>query len=378
MTNQASNIIASLQPKTEALAIDQSKYGFLYISLWLGSIVAACLSVIRLQHSITIGLADLLFAVIALVMAYYLRRNPQRAESIGSVTIVLYWALFLTIFIFAPYNKTRFLLFFLLAAAALFLKGRKIGMRWVVGIMLSVVAAHTLMQDSGYSNLDIITGVVHTLVLLVIMEFYEKLIRQQHTQLERSNLKLEEEVRQRTLELQEANRTLELEKEHLRHLTFHDHLTGLFNRQKIEEAFEYEKSQFDRYREPFSLVLIDVDHFKKINDHLGHESGDDTLKEIADILGRYTRVSDAAARWGGDEFIIIATKTDSQKVGVLAESIRSHIESAQLRAHDDNIVTVCIGTATITPDDNLKTILRRADNALYEAKRSGRNCIKSL
>ncbi len=376
MSSQASNKTESLRPQTETLAIDQSKFGFLFKALWLGSVVAVLMSIIRIQYSLVISLSNIAFAIIALIMAHYLRRNPQHVNWFSNAAISLYWVLFLAIFILAPYNKTRFVLFFLLAAAALFLKGRKLGLWWVIAILASVVVTHAVMPDSGYSNLDIVTGVIHTLALLVIFEFHEKMVRQQHAQLQKTNQQLDEQVHQRTLALQEANKALELEKEHLRHLTFHDHLTGLYNRQKIEEAFEYEKSQFDRYHEPFSLLLIDVDHFKKINDQLGHEIGDDTLIEIAGILQRYTRVSDAAARWGGDEFLIIATKTDSEKVKSLAESIRSHIEHAQLTAHDGNKVTVCIGTATVTPDDTLKTMLRRADNALYEAKRAGRNCIR--
>lgn len=374
MSNQASNMAELIQPGTQA--IDQSKLAFLYKALWVGAIVAGSMSVIRLQYSLLMGFSEMVFAITALIMAYYLRRNPQNVNGIGNAAICLYWLIILAVFILAPYNKTRFVLFCVLAAAVLFLKGRKNGVWWVLAMLASVVITHALMPDSGYSNLDILTGALHTLTLLVIFEFHEKMVWQQHAQLHKINRQLDEQVHQRTLELQEANKTLQLEKEQLRTLTFHDHLTGLYNRQRIEEVFEYEKCQLDRYHEQFSLILIDVDYFKLINDRYGHETGDDTLKEIANILKRHTRKSDIVARWGGDEFIIIATKTNLQQGNVLAESIRNLVERADIKTIDGNKITVSIGISAVLPDDNLKTMLRRADNALYEAKHAGRNRVE--
>lgn len=374
MTNQASNMAELIQPGTQA--IDQSKLAFLHKALWVGAIVAGFMSIIRLQHSLAISFSDLVFATLALALAYYLRRNPHHVNYCSNAAICLYWVLFLAIFILAPENKTRFVLFFLMAAGTLFLKGRKIGLWWILAMLASVVITHASMPDSGYSNLDITTGVINTLLLLVIFEFHEKMVWQQHAQLRKINQQLDEQVHQRTLELLEANKTLQLEKEHLRTLTFHDHLTGLHNRQRIEEVFEYEKCQLNRYHEQFSLILIDVDYFKLINDHYGHETGDDTLKEIAKILKKHTRKSDMVARWGGDEFVIIATKTNLQQGNILAESIRNLVEQANLKTIDDKKVTVSIGVSAVLPDDNLKTMLRRADNALYEAKHAGRNCVK--
>lgn len=376
-TNQPDRPLPQQDPDTKIDTIDFYKIAFLDKALMLGGAVAAIMSFVRMQYSMVVGLAELSFAAITFVLAQYLRKHPQKVHVMSSIAISLYWGLFMIIFVLAPFNKTRFVLFFLLAAAALFLKGRAKGLWWVLGILLSVVAAHYLMPDSGYSNLDIGTGFVHTLVLLVIFDAYERLVRQQHAELQSINLKLEAEVQQRTIDLEKTNEALQQEKEALRHLSYQDQLTGLHNRHRIEEVFEHQKNQTDRYHEQFSMILMDVDYFKKINDMYGHQAGDEVLKEVAKILKVHTRKSDLVARWGGDEFTIIATKTDLQQATELAEVIRRHVEQASIVALGGGKVTVSIGVSSINADDTLKTMLRRADDALYEVKRAGRNQVKS-
>ncbi len=361
----------------ENKVIDRYKIAFLDKALGLGSAVAVAMSLVRMQYSYIIGFVEIGFAATTFLLVRQLRRHPDKINIISNVAMSLYWVLFLTIFVFAPYNKTRFVLFFLLAAAALFLKGKKVGLRWVFGVLFSVITAHLLMRDSGYSHLDILTGVVHTFVLLIIFDYYEKLVQQQHAELQSANLRLEEEVQQRTVELQKTNVALRHEKEALHNLSYQDQLTGLYNRHKIEEVFEYEKKQTDRYHDAFSLILIDVDKFKAMNDSYGHYVGDEVLKEVARILTKYTRKSDMVARWGGDEFVIVATKTDLPQVLELAEVVRSHVEKASIDVARDCKITVSVGVATVTPDDSLKIMMRRADDALYEAKRAGRNQVKS-
>jgi len=359
-------------------AINRYKAAFLDKALWLGGIVALCMSAVRIQYSLLVGLVEIGFSIVTFYMVYLLRRQPQQVETISSAAIVSYWLLFMTIFVFAPYNKTRFILFFLLAAASLFLKGRQHGSYWVFAILVSAMAAHMLMPDSGYSNLDMLTGVVHTLVLLVIFDYYERLVKHQQVELSDSNQHLEHEVQQRTLELQKANEALHQEKEFLHNLSYQDQLTGLHNRHKIEEVFEYQKMQTDRYNEQFSLLLMDVDNFKQINDQHGHEVGDEVIKGVAHVLRRYTRKSDLVVRWGGDEFVILATKTDLGKMLELAEAIRGHVEAEALSVLGNRPVTVSIGVATVVAEDTLKSMLRRADDALYEAKRAGRNQVKAV
>ena len=372
--------VASIPPylTAENKVIDRYKTAFLDKALGLGGLVAAVMSLVRMQYSLITGVVELGFAATTFLLMCQLRRHPSKVDVISTAAMCLYWVLFLTIFVYSPYNKTRFVLFFLLAAAALFLKGREVGLRWVFGVLFSVIAAHLLMRDSGYSHLDILTGVVHTFVLLIIFDYYEKLVQQQHAELQFANLSLEEDVQQRTLDLQQANEALQNEKEALRNLSYQDQLTGLYNRHKIAEVFDHEKKQTDRYHEQFSLILMDVDRFKAMNDTYGHHVGDEVLKEVARILINHTRKSDLVARWGGDEFVIIATKTDLQHVIELAEAIRERVQKVTIDTAEGCKVTVSIGVATVATDDSLKTMLCRADEALYEAKGAGRNQVKSL
>jgi diguanylate cyclase (GGDEF)-like protein len=214
--------------------------------------------------------------------------------------------------------------------------------------------------------------------LLVIFDYYERLVKHQQFKLGEANALLEKQVQQRTLELQAANDALQQEKEFLHKLSYQDQLTGVYNRHKIEEMFDYQKAQWDRYHEAFSFLLLDVDRFKQINDMRGHEVGDEVLKQIAAILRQHTRTSDLVARWGGDEFVVLATKTDSVQMQALAEVVRSQVANLKLSALDNVSVTASIGIATVRDEDSLKTLVRRADDALYEAKGAGRNQIKAL
>jgi len=375
--NQAPEPSWQPPPAEQNRAVSYYKTAFLDKALWLGGLVALCMSTVRMQYSVITGCAELGFAVLTFYMVYLLRHHPHKVEAISTAAIVSYWLLFMTIFVYFPNNKTRFILFFLLAAAALFLKGRQRGTYWVIGILLSVILAHVLMQDSGYSHLDIATGTIHTLVLLVIFDYYEQLVRHQQVELSEANQRLENEVRQRTLELQQANEALLQEKDFLHSLSYKDQLTGLYNRYKIEEVFEYQKALTDRYNEQFSLILMDVDHFKQINDQYGHDIGDEVIKGVADVLRQHTRKSDLIVRWGGDEFVILATKTELTHMVELAEAIRCDIAMAPLSVLDNKSVTVSIGVAAVVTEDTLKTMLRRADDALYEAKREGRNRVKA-
>ncbi len=151
-----------------------------------------------------------------------------------------------------------------------------------------------------------------------------------------------------------------------------DHLTGLFNRVKIEQQLELLYMDFKENKELFSLIYLDIDHFKDINDTLGHAKGDVVLKEISNILQKTTRGEDMVGRIGGEEFLIVI-KNSSKSAQKIAEKLRVSIESANII--EDRAITCSFGVTQITDDDSVDTILKRADDALYKAKRSGRNSV---
>ena len=151
----------------------------------------------------------------------------------------------------------------------------------------------------------------------------------------------------------------------------HDALTGLYNRNKFEEIFEYELSQVKRYGHGLSLAIADIDHFKLFNDTYGHLIGDEILKLVADTLTSCTRSSDTLARWGGEEFVMLFPQTSYDDTVVLLEKCRKLIEELHYKEYGK--ITLSFGVTSYKEGDDLDSMLRRADEALYEAKAKGRN-----
>lgn len=179
---------------------------------------------------------------------------------------------------------------------------------------------------------------------------------------------LEQRVDERTSELVEANARLET-------LATVDALTGLYNRGYFMGRADELFAQSSRYQSNLSVVMIDVDHFKQINDTCGHDFGDKVLQRIAQTCGRALRDCDIAARYGGEEFVLLLLDTPIHGAEVSAERIRCAVAELQLQYNGEAIpVTASFGVAERTPEDNdLRTLLIRADTALYIAKNSGRN-----
>lgn len=150
-----------------------------------------------------------------------------------------------------------------------------------------------------------------------------------------------------------------------------DDLTGLANRRSFREAAEKGVRLAHRHRQPLSLILVDVDHFKKINDMYGHPAGDIVLQDVAAHLAEIIRSSDFVGRWGGEEFTVLLPNTESVGAEVLAEKIRSSTEDRTFAMVGK--LTVSMGVATLRPNDSFEALLSRTDKALYTAKQGGRN-----
>lgn len=147
-----------------------------------------------------------------------------------------------------------------------------------------------------------------------------------------------------------------------------DPLTGLSNRRALDDSLESLFAMKDRYELTFSLCILDVDHFKKINDEYGHLEGDRVLQEVANLIDNCVRETDVVTRYGGEEFVILMPSTDLSGALVFAERVREAVEQ-RLK------VTVSGGVAQASNTDEPQTLLARADSALYRAKSHGRNCI---
>lgn len=154
-----------------------------------------------------------------------------------------------------------------------------------------------------------------------------------------------------------------------------DALTGLPNRIRLKEVFEQERKRATRENKPFSLIVVDLDHFKTVNDNHGHEAGDLLLKRVAETLRECLRASDLPARLGGEEFGILLANTDAAQAAEVSEKIRSRIEAMEIMFEGKTLrVTLSGGIAQLGADGNdLRSLLREADNRMYLAKAAGRN-----
>lgn len=171
-------------------------------------------------------------------------------------------------------------------------------------------------------------------------------------------------------ELISINRLLNLQNKQFEDLAKTDQLTGLLNRIGIRDALYDGLNDWKARRRPFSFVMIDIDHFKSVNDNHGHDVGDAILKGAAELFKTNVRHTDFLARWGGEEFILVCPDTDLGQAQVVAESLRKKLEEAEI--YEELKVTASFGVATLT-QPSLDHLFKCADEALYDAKNQGRN-----
>jgi diguanylate cyclase (GGDEF)-like protein len=181
-----------------------------------------------------------------------------------------------------------------------------------------------------------------------------------------------EENQRRFLELQEQ----------LLELAHTDELTGLFNKRRLMEQLEGEVARARRYREALSCLMLDLDNFKQVNDSFGHPAGDEVLRQLGVLLRRSVRVTDFVARYGGEEFALLLPRTDRAGATRVGEALRAALESHPFPVGSSTVsITISVGIATRTTFDepDVMQLVQLADDALYRAKRAGRNrvCIDS-
>ncbi|CAM3510106.1 YfiR/HmsC family protein [Arcobacter aquimarinus] len=160
----------------------------------------------------------------------------------------------------------------------------------------------------------------------------------------------------------------------LKSLSQIDTLSGLYNRRFMNQRIEEEISKYKRYETPFSILLVDVDFFKKINDNYGHDKGDLVIKKISTLMQQNTRDTDINARWGGEEFLILVPNSNLEGALTLANNLKQIIEKTNFETKEK--ITVSIGVSTFNENLNQEELLKLADNALYKAKNNGRNKVE--
>jgi diguanylate cyclase (GGDEF)-like protein len=185
------------------------------------------------------------------------------------------------------------------------------------------------------------------------------------------------ETLQDITERRRAEDALRESEERYKQLSVTDSLTGLFNSRHLHERLQAEMERAQRYQRPLSLLVIDCDNFKRINDNFGHLEGDKVLQTLAKVIGQCLRRTDSAYRYGGEEFVLILPEAEIGAAGMLAERLRQGFADETVRSDNGLEIrcTVSVGLAAYQSGETESQFIRRADEANYEAKRRGKNCV---
>lgn len=162
----------------------------------------------------------------------------------------------------------------------------------------------------------------------------------------------------------------------LRALAYKDQLTGFFNRQYMSDYIQLKLTEYEHFKKDFAVLFIDIDFFKKINDHYGHDIGDEVLKTVANTLRNSIRKDDIAVRWGGEEFILLCSGVSNDYLKEFANTLRVMVSNSEYANENQKIsVTVSIGATKVKNLDTKDTIISRADQLMYQSKKNGRDLV---
>lgn len=344
-----------------SLHADQ-KLVVLKIALILAILICIVFAVLNLSQKNNVLVAILIVeSVVYLFLFYLIMRSKALLKPVG-LAYILFFFMVCALFYYSPQaHVTVFLWSIVCYFLAQFFLGSKPGS--AISILFFVLTSALLLRrffidPESMSFIVLCHLVAVNIGALVFSVYYE-----------RRREKAENA-------LKEANRQLE-------NMANRDGLTGLFNRRYFNQILQMEWFRLQRNRRPLSLILSDIDYFKKYNDHYGHVAGDECLKRVADAFkGSIRRATDIAARYGGEEFAVILSDTDTDGARVIAQAIKDAIRDKAIPHKDSqikDIVSMSFGIATVIPDDSLdcESFIEKADKALYQSKENGRDMISS-
>jgi diguanylate cyclase (GGDEF)-like protein len=336
----------------------QFRFRLLHVSLLLGVVFSGALVLadwwgLNEQGRIHFAVLEAFFLV-NLILAILLWGRKDRFAAVAWSFFVVWFLVDMSALCFIPKNELRPIWFFVQVGVVYAILGTSAGLFTAVLALVTIVGANRYLPVPFSSN-AMVTLVFSLCAVTVFLHVYTKRLIAYHQH------------------VTEANAVL-------REMSSRDPLTGIHNARAFYETSDYLIRQAQRAGAPFSVLFVDLDHFKSINDRYGHEAGDAVLKEVADCLAKYTRGSDALGRIGGDEFLILLPHTDLSGAKLLADKLRQNVETLMPSIGSSRIrVTVSIGVARNQADrESMAKIKQHADQAMYQAKAAGRNCVMTL
>jgi len=319
-----------------------------------------------IEWSLLLHVSVVIFSLIALVYALF-RFGLNRFFPDPSLTMeMIVLSTMVVIYIMYEAERVRGVLLVVYLMPFLFGVFRLDRVRLLLLVLLVLIAYAGMVLLSAYRRpgyVDAATEVTLFVVLGTVLPWFAAMggyIHGLRTRLNQSNR-----------ELQQA-----LEKVH--EISIHDELTGMYNRRYLIEALRLEKARFDRSGSQFSVCLLDIDHFKQINDDYGHAAGDAVLKDFATLAHAALRAGDMCGRFGGEEFMLLLPQTGPASAAVIAERLRLALERRDFSGRRAPMrITATIGIATYRSGEDVARTIERADSAMYRGKAQGRNRVVS-
>lgn len=290
----------------------------------------------------------------ALLLWLWLRGHPERFWKAAWTYEGLCLLEYTSALVFVPFDELRILWFYVNVPGVFILLGQRAGWFITGGTAVGLVVGNAWLE-APYSSNAVATAVLSLIYMGVVFHAYVDRSLSYFMRMRAYNRKLHE-------------------------LATRDPLTGVMNARAYYAACDQQIRLGQRHGRPFSVLFVDLDHFKRINDTLGHAAGDEVLRTVAQTLRQSVRGSDLLGRIGGEEFSVFLPETDLNGATQLAEGLRSAIEACRPMVGNEGIqITASIGVATSrAPTATLQTIQERADAAMYRAKQAGRNRVSVL
>jgi diguanylate cyclase (GGDEF)-like protein len=326
------------------------------------------------------GFASLLFPLWRLTEGGTLRQVVTAAlNNAGLMSLMIFWCGMLYVALGGPValsgldgRTTPLLVLLIVSMQVVNEVGLRIHIRLRDGVWPPAPSLFVLGMEGGAAVAGVLVAIDiarlewTVIALLVAVLCVGMLMLRQFA---RMRIRLEAIVEERTRVLHQ--KTLELEQ-----LATHDQLTGLFNRRFADGYMRRRVEDYQRYRHRFSIALVDLDHFKRVNDELSHRVGDEVLKRVATILAQRCRETDMVARWGGEEFLIYLAEADTARAVQICEELRSEVAALNWSEIAPGVrMSLSAGVAEMQPGLSFGQILQVADQKLYQAKGAGRNLV---